>query len=115
VSAEVVLISGFITGCAAATTRALLERFVGSTGIGCGKLEEDIEEEKVSSWSAALHGMYAKSMVELSLTALRAREVLKWRFVRGEVEVVEFVGREVERLLKERWWAMCSALRRAVI
>lgn len=55
-------------------------------------------------------------MVELSLTALRAREVLNSRRVRRDDDEWEgAVGREEERVAKERWWAMCSALRRAVI
>jgi hypothetical protein len=57
-------------------------------------------------------------MVELSFTALRAREVLKWRFVPrccsvdDDEEMVVIVGRVWERVLKERWEAICSALRR---
>jgi hypothetical protein len=56
-------------------------------------------------------------MVEVSLLALRAREVLKWRRVRGEGEVGggdEDDRRECERVVKERWCARCSALRRAM-
>lgn len=63
------LISGFIT-VVASNLKSLLEfefdfEFVADAegeeekvvGIGCGKLEDERVEEKVSSWSAALQGM----------------------------------------------------------
>jgi hypothetical protein len=55
-------------------------------------------------------------MVELSLTALRLREVLKWRVpfpAAGEVFGEVGVGRVGEVVLKARWWASWSALIRA--
>lgn len=67
--------------------------------------------ETPTSSGLTISGRKAKSIVELSFTALRVREVLKWRRTIGDVVAVAVEGRV--SVLKDLECAISSALMRA--